>query len=359
MKLRSKLFLVLAFIIFVSSAAVVVGYFNMSRIAESSKEVIEHDVPVTRAIKISLTELLSSEIALESALGADDFLQLEKIRANEIKFEHANLLFSVFINALAWGSETDAFAKSGGGLNIEEWKREGLTGNLIIKAPTPEEAQLAGAIDIYFGGYVNNAYAALANHKKLLRLRAEGKAGSPEATAAELAGNSSKNQALHYASLISENLDRIVELTNANVVQMAADIDAVQKRTRAVSIYIFLISSLISLAAIYIFMKSAIIGPLGELVKTLKWFGSGDLTIRAHIKHKDEFGYLAGAFNKMADDIQGTYSGMQLRTKQQNQDLQDKIDMLKLEKESLEPSVKDMTRTIAEQKAEILKIPSK
>ncbi|MDO8523226.1 MAG: HAMP domain-containing protein [bacterium] len=329
----------MAFVLTVSFVAAIIGYRNLSAVVESSREIITHDVPISRAIKRALTELLSEEIALESALGVDDFEKLEDIRKSEAVMERSNLLFSAYINAIAWGSETMSFAKSGGGLNAEYWNRQGLKGKLIIKPPNEEEAQFAGAIDIYFGGFVNNAFTAVAKHKTYLRLKSDGKAGSEEARRAIEERDAAKGKALSYAGLIADNLDKIVESTNANVEETAANITDVETGAKMTFIYIFIFSAIMSLVTIFYFIRQSIIEPLNELVKVLKRFGAGDMTIRASADKADELGVLARMFNKMADDLQTLYSGMQERALRQNRDLTETINTLKREKTNLEEEI--------------------
>lgn len=354
--LQFKLFLVMVFILAVSSGAAVTGYFNLSSVVESSREVITHDVPISRAIKRVLTELLSEEVALESALGVDDFAKLEDIRKSEVAMERSNLLFSAYINAIAWGSETEAFAKSGGGFNLQEWNRQGLSGNLIIRPPNETEEQLAGAIDIYFGGFVNNAFTAVAKHKTYLRLKSEGKADSEEAKLAVREQVAAKGEALLYAGLIVENLNLIVDRTNANVAETSANIANVEANAKTTSIYIFILSALISLVSIFYFARGSIIEPLKELVKVVKRFGDGDMTMRAHVEKMDEIGVLAGMFNKMADDLQNLYTGIQERMINQNREMTETIRMLKQEKANLEMDKQATEVKVAEQKAEIERI---
>ncbi len=354
--LQSKLLTVMAFIMVVSFFAAFIGYRNLTAIAESSREVSEHDVPITRAIKISLIELLSGEIALESALGVDDFSMLEEIRKYEAAMEHSNLLFETYINAIAWGSETTAFAKSGGGLNLLEWNRKGLAGYLVIKPPTEQEAQLAGAIDIYFGGFVKNAFMAVAKHKAYLRIKSDKYADSQAAQSAAIERDRARGTALRYAGLIVENLNEIVELTNENVVQTSAHIALVEQRSKLSFILIFIFSAVISLIAIFIFARKSIIDPLNELVRVVKWFGAGDLTVRANVGKKDELGLLARMLNKMAEDLMALYSSVRTHAQEQNRDLQDTIETLKREKGNLDQNINDMARIIAEQKALISKL---
>jgi two-component system sensor histidine kinase CpxA len=61
---------------------------------------------------------------------------------------------------------------------------------------------------------------------------------------------------------------------------------------------------LAAVGVICIVMALYLASPLRQLRHIVDRFGNGDLSVRAHIKRKDEFGSLSRAFNNMADRIQ-------------------------------------------------------
>jgi two-component system sensor histidine kinase CpxA len=61
---------------------------------------------------------------------------------------------------------------------------------------------------------------------------------------------------------------------------------------------------LAAVGIICIVMALYLASPLRKLRHTVDRFGNGDLSVRANVKRKDEFGSLSRAFNQMADRIQ-------------------------------------------------------
>lgn len=78
------------------------------------------------------------------------------------------------------------------------------------------------------------------------------------------------------------------------------------KKQLILSNFILGIITVALVAIISFFLARTITKPVGEIVKGVKSFSSGNLNYRINIKSKDEIGELASSFNKMAEDLSKT-----------------------------------------------------
>jgi len=78
--------------------------------------------------------------------------------------------------------------------------------------------------------------------------------------------------------------------------------------TRKTILSVFALSSLalVALGVVLYFLIMHYTKPVKNLAEGAFIIGKGDLSHRVQVQSKDELGYLAGAFNKMAEDLRGT-----------------------------------------------------
>lgn len=295
------MFFALAFIILVFIFVAIFGLISFSKIVSSSQEIIKKDIPLNRAVKQALLSMLDGELALEDVLAIDDPLQTEKLQEKDILFKKSILDFGVYIAAITWGTETEEFAKSGGGLNTLEWERLGLKGKLVILPPSQEQVQLAGVTNLYFSGFTNNGLRALGSHRDSLLLRQAGQLTQAEAKERE--AENYKIAFLNYAGKAAKTMDEIVEKANANIEESGRVIEETQNDAQRTLSLAFFLALVVAVATILIFTRFFILQPVDTLIKTVQKFGAGDLAARANIRTRDELEFLGNSFNKMAENL--------------------------------------------------------
>ena len=299
--IQLKLFAVLVLFVSVLFLTASYGLYGAYVLTQSSQEIITREVPLAKGVSEALVSILQAEFALESALAVDDFSQGEKIREHESHFNASILTFETYLAAITWGSESEAFQKSDGGLNFSEWQRLNLAGNVIIQRPSREQVQLAGAADIYFWGFSRNASRAIAAHTKILRLEFEDK--EEKIDEAREARRTHRALALRFSGLVAETLSATVKISNTAIAESAGNIEKTQQDVGRSMLLIFLFGASGFLLVSSVFVRKAIVNPVQALTSVARTLGSGNLSARAKIQSKDEIGVLAGVFNQMADRL--------------------------------------------------------
>lgn len=302
MSIQIKFFILFAFVSL--ALFVMIGYvlYGLRLISTSSEVITDVEIPLRRGIDGALLAILDGKFSLEAALSIDESSEIARVTSREADLNNSILLFDMYVAAVTWGSESEAFKKSGEGVNFEQWQKLGLEKDLVIKKQSERERQLAGVTNLYFGGFAANALKAIASHKEFLSAETRGGASLSAAKsdlAAQVSTRRHKNNALKFSGLAIESLSGIVDLSNSSIIASSLDIRATQNTVRRNILFIFAIGFFVSAYAVFVFTRRSIIGPLTSLTVVAQKITAGNLAIRAKIKSRDEIGMLARAFNKM------------------------------------------------------------
>ena len=301
--IEAKLFAFLSFLLFALLFIATYTLYGLTLIAQSSNKITDNKIPFIRVTQNSLLAMFEGKSALENALAINNYSQIDRVRDKEALLNKSIVLFDLYINALTWGTQSKAFINSAGGLNFAEWQRLNLGRSFITQPPSYEQAQLAGAVDIYFGGFANNALRAIANHKKSLRLVSE--ESDDQKTLQKTQNNAQifTHNALQFSNLAIDNLSKMVRISDTEILQNSSQIETIQYEVERNVFFIFSAAFLLSLLISYFFTKQNIIQPLEALTKAAQKISEGDLTSRVYIDNRDELGLLGSIFNEMADNL--------------------------------------------------------
>lgn len=240
------------FLALIFSFSLIYSFYSFVRIITLSNIVAEDVLPRARGTQEATSSMLNSRFVFGELLGLIEPSDLELVRSLEAEMAGSILILDSYLAAFTWGSESTAFKKSDGGLNYAEWRRLGLAKSLVIQTPTGRQRQLAGAVDIYFGGFSINALKAAGNHKKFLRLKKEGLAD-----AAEIVQKLSLKQAAEargYFKLASDTLSLMARESNALA---AENVNTIARTQRNALISILIVILLGFLAAATVTLKYA------------------------------------------------------------------------------------------------------
>ncbi|MBI2610527.1 HAMP domain-containing histidine kinase [Candidatus Kaiserbacteria bacterium] len=231
-------------------------FYTISRISHLSQSISNEALSLTKGVEAAYRTMLNGRFVFGELLQVQDALggSWADLRKMEADFESSLIIFDVYLAAMMWGSESNAFKHSDGGLNFLEWNRLGLQHVITIKPPSPRQQQLAGAADIYFSGFALNAFRAIGDHKKALRLKSEGE--SELAVVAEASSREHFERAKRFFNLSFETLSIMVDEANVSAVQALETINTVQRNARVNAILVFSFGFFISLLIIWFYTKS-------------------------------------------------------------------------------------------------------
>ncbi len=277
------------------------GLYGFSRITTKSRVMTETNLPVLRAISEALVAILGGTSAFSEAVRANDFAEIDAVRTQEANLNNAAILFDMYLSAITWGSETEAFQRSDGRLNAAEWRRLDLTGRLIIERPVAEQVQRAGIANLYASAFAENARQALAQRKKFLRLQMEGDVAA--AQEAKQQSDQRAARAQRFASLTTGTLSEIARAASLSASRNSQAIAATEAEIGRSVPFISFAGLFIYLVASIAFTRWSIVRPVNALTAAARKIAAGDLAYRPRIASRDEFGALANVFTHMADRL--------------------------------------------------------
>lgn len=251
--IRLKFLFFIGFLAIIFSFNLGYGLYAFFRISVLSNTILERELPLSQGVQESFSAMLSGRFVFGEAMGLDDFSDINNINKLESNLRSSMLIFDSYIAAFTWGSESEAFKKSDGGLNFTEWQRLGLKSRLTIETPSTNQMQLAGISDIYFGGFSINAIKAISNHKKFLRL----KHGGSDALAKEAQKISLKHtaKAKNFFNLAINTLSLMVKDSN---VTTSKNLEIIKNTQKSLFFNVFIVlvfGFIVSVSVVWIYAK--------------------------------------------------------------------------------------------------------
>jgi len=116
--IRSKILSILILISSLTFVVALLGILMMNKVARRAHAVITERVPLTHCAEEAQLAILSGRNILNQVLIVQDSEELNEIRNLEGRFRDAIINFDMFIRAMIWGSESEAFKRASGGLTF-------------------------------------------------------------------------------------------------------------------------------------------------------------------------------------------------------------------------------------------------
>ena len=330
-------------ILFVVLGIAAAGIMSVIRTKNNADAIHTHYLPLQKAS--TRAELLVQEAAHTTNDAILDVTRPEDydlVRRYAGELNRKTLGFDMYVKAMAWGSESEVFKRSSGGLTFAEWQRAGLEGKLRVLLAPPRIRKLAGEADIYYAGFANNALRVINSHKQALRLELTG--AEDEATAVRQDVVDYRNSAERYEQLTIAVLGEVDAEVDLFVSDLRAEIERSQATIILTMIVLFSTLAVFLLVFTTVFSRIGIITPLVKLAQAARAIGRGEFDVRVDVKTNDEFRALAGAFNKMAEDLRG--ATVELTTS--NEQLRREITERTQAEEALQLKAQELTRSNAE-----------
>ncbi len=301
---RSKLLTILVLISALIFALAIFAVTRISRVARTANLIIAERVPIELCAQHAQLAVVSGAGYVDKILLIQNYEEVDEIRALEGGFRETMIEFDMFIKAMLWGSESDAFKNSSGGLTFAQWKRRGSERNPVVKQAPHEIQQLAGMADIYYAGFSKYARKVISGQRRILRLELSGKVDEIPQEKDDLEENIER--ANRYKNLTNDSLERAVSEVHRYMETAAEEINRTRDLARvALMGFSVLIFSLSLLLGIF-FSNRVILRPIKKLHKGIEIIGGGNLDHKLSTATKDEIGQLSRAFDKMAEDLKGS-----------------------------------------------------
>jgi signal transduction histidine kinase/DNA-binding response OmpR family regulator len=276
------------------------GIIGVNYVAETANETIDARMPLMECSKQAQIAVLSESSSIYQILLIKTYDEIDKIRTFEGRLRESLITFDMYIKAITFGSESEAFQSSSGGLTYGQWERKGLLGLIIVKEAPLKVKKFAEEANVHHNQYIKYAKEIIKAQKKILRLNLLEKFEDIKKIKADQIYYA--EMANTYKIMTYEILEQLSSAVTRHFYNVTEDISQTQNfvfiMLITISFIIFCLCLIVGL-----FISKSISNPIVKLTKVTEAIADGDLSQQIDIKSKDEIGHLASSFNKMVKEI--------------------------------------------------------
>src|SRR6185369_15198428 len=112
--------------LFLGSISLLISFFsfqNLNHFLNEFNASVDSQNATNQSTQQVLLSLEEANAAVNGMLDIQDPTQSDKLQTNEAQFSKANTAVEMYTNVLIWGSKSEAFRKSEGGISYAEWQR--------------------------------------------------------------------------------------------------------------------------------------------------------------------------------------------------------------------------------------------
>ncbi|MFH1563597.1 MAG: ATP-binding protein [Nitrospirota bacterium] len=299
--IRIKLLAILVLISILMIALVIFGINRIDRVARTASSIMVERIPLYRCSEQAILAATHGASCMDKAILIQNTEEMDEFTILEGQFRETIITFDMFIKAMIWGSEGEAFRMSSGGLTLASWERNGWNKVMVVKQAPYRIQQLAGMADIYYAGFSKYVKKVMRGQKRILRLKLSGKVDEIIQEEAEIEENIKK--ANRYSRLTNETLEKVVSDVHQYVNNAEKDIRQTQHFARETMLsFSGIILGMAGMLGIF-FSTRFIVQPIKKLHEGTEVIGTGNLDYKVGTGAKDEIGQLSRAFDQMVENL--------------------------------------------------------
>jgi len=298
--LRSKILIVLMSVSLLTFIIAIFGIIGVNHVARTANETINVRMPLMKCSKQAQIAVFSESSNIYQILLIKTYDEIDKIRMFEGRLRESLITFDMYIKAIIFGSESEAFQSSSGGLTYDQWEKKGLIGLIIVKEAPPKIKKFAEEANIHHNRYVKYVKEIIKAQKKILRLNLLEKFEEIKNVKADQIYYA--KMANTYRIMTYEILEQLSSAVTRHFYNVTEDISQTQ---HSVFTTLIIISFIIFCLCLIVgsFISKSISNPIVKLTKITEAIADGDLSQQIELKSTDEIGHLASSFNKMVKEI--------------------------------------------------------
>ncbi len=299
--ISAKLRAIMLVVAILSLAAAGFAIWMIDQLAETNEIMLQQYIPLSRCAEQALLAVSEANNDFHEARRMQSPERLAQLRSLVEDFEQNMLAFDMCTKAMIWGSESDAFERSGGGQTQARWRQEPWAEQLVVQAAPPDVRQATGEADIYFAGFANAVRRVMAERRRLLEMPDTGRSQQADPSRQKMAADVAL--ADRYTEYVHETLQRTIRRLHEHLALLGKH--ALETRRFAVNAILAFsgLVFLISLALGSLFASRVIARPVIRLKEGTEIIGSGELDHRVGTKAADEIGQLSRAIDRMTMNL--------------------------------------------------------
>jgi signal transduction histidine kinase/DNA-binding response OmpR family regulator len=312
--IKTKLIFIMVVVSALTLATAAFGMFMVHRVARTTDAMLSRYYPWSRCAEQALLAVVQGSDCVNKARLVEDPAQADRVRELEGEFQQSMIRFDMFINAIIWGSESEAFRRSSGGLTRAQWEKDGWHEAMVVEPAPYAVQQAAGKADIYYAGFAKYARGVLRNQKRILRLRLTDEHDAVMQEQQLLEENLRKADG--FSKWVNITLERAVLGIHEHVTQAKSQVEQMRRFADGILAAFAAVIFLVSLSLGTAFASRAIVRPIRRLHEGTEIVGAGNLDHKVGTAAGDEIGQLSRAFDRMVGNLKTAREQLEAATEQ-------------------------------------------
>ena len=273
--------------------------FSLKRVANNFNTYLQTSTSKIQSIQEALIALENANSNFAYVLSVEKLENINDINQYESGFNQAILQYSVFVKALMWGSESEKFRTTNGGIIYSEWKRMKLSQDFVVPPADEREKSTVENLETNINPFIANAQQIFTLKRRIIR---------QNVTTQQAAIDISNTELTSLVSSVKTSRENISKLMETYISQRNSIVqtDMEQQNKFITSIYhlIYIIIGLNFLAVVIVstyLTRLLILTPIQRLTKVVNDISVGKLDTKIDSKileSLDEIGVLARAFDR-------------------------------------------------------------
>ena len=318
--IQARLVLIMFAVASLALGTAIFGVVTINRLAATMRSALSEKIPLARCAEQALLAVAEGSSSLHKACNIEDPAQIEQFTGYASRFQASANRFDMFIHAIVWGSEEEAFRRRLEGSTDTLWRRQGWAGKFVVPRAPFAVQQLAGIADLYYAGYKNHAEEVFDRQRRILQLRQSG--DEPAIAGERRPLEDSLGKVDYYAQWVHGTLEKTVAELHDSLDAASRQVDETATFSRRALLAFSAVVFLASLGLGILFSSRAIAAPIAKLHRAAEIVGGGDLDHKIGLSSDDEIGELARAFDQMTENLKAVIAS------------RDELDVAKEEAES-------------------------
>lgn len=285
----------ISLLFFVSYAIFSIG---TNRTAIWVDKIYSNYIPIIEASHLASTAVQEGQrINYHLILQSEQLKDFDELRWYESQFRKTMINFDMYAKAVMLGSESEAFARSSGGLTQAMWVQKGLKGKLIVQPAPWRIQQLYGIMDTDYSEFVKTVLGHIQLLKKVFRLKTE-----QRVTALQGYHEKAKKMIKELDSLtmrIHDTIQKVDDELQRYSFESIRRRDAVYRMMVLLGIFWLMIL----LGGTVIFSNRVIIGPIRQLTDSVLTLGREELGREIEVGKGSEIRQLSDSFAQVSTEL--------------------------------------------------------
>jgi len=272
--------------------------FSTNRTAIWVDKIYNNYIPIIEASYLASAAVQEGQrLNYQLIIQSTELKDFDELRWYESQFRKTMITFDMYAKAVMLGSETEAFARSSGGLTQAMWVQKGLKGKLIVQQAPAAIQQLYATMDTDYSEFAKTVLANIQLLKSAFRLKTE------ERFAALQGYHEKAEEIIKELDSLTMRIHDTIRKVNDELQKYSFESIKRRDAVYGMMILIGIFWLIVLLAGTVFFSNRFIIGPIRQLTDNVLALGWEELGREIKVEKGSEIHQLSDSFAQVTEEL--------------------------------------------------------